>query len=80
MNIRRHFKITSAASTIFSASTRAGSKWSAARITSLQQKAQDAVKKIAEESDIDIVLSTNSVIYVEDALDISDKIIAELNK
>jgi Skp family chaperone for outer membrane proteins len=46
----------------------------------LQQKAQDAVKKIAEESDIDIVLSTNSVIYVEDALDISDKIIAELNK
>lgn len=46
----------------------------------LQQKAQDAVKKVAEESDIDIVLSTNSVIYVEDALDISDKIIAELNK
>lgn len=46
----------------------------------LQQKAQDAVKKIAEESDIDIVLSTNSVIYVDDALDISDKIIAELNK
>ena len=46
----------------------------------LQQKAQDAVKKIAEASDIEIVLSTNSVIYVDDALDISDKIIAELNK
>ena len=46
----------------------------------LQQKAQDAVKKIAEENDIDIVLSTNSVIYVEDALDISNKVIAELNK
>ena len=46
----------------------------------LQQKAQDAVKKIAEENDIDIVLSTNSVIYVEDALDISNKVITELNK
>ena len=46
----------------------------------LQQKAQDAVKKIAEKSNIDIVLSTSSVIYVEDALDISDKIITELNK
>jgi Skp family chaperone for outer membrane proteins len=46
----------------------------------LQQKAQDAVKKIAEASDIEIVLSTNSVIYVDDVLDISDKIIAELNK
>lgn len=46
----------------------------------LQQKAQDAVQKIAEEADIDIVLSTNSVIYVKDALDISDKVISELNK
>lgn len=46
----------------------------------LQQKAQDAVKKIAEENDIEIVLSTNSVIYVEDSLDISDKVITELNK
>lgn len=46
----------------------------------LQQKAQDAVKKIAEASDIEIVLSTNSVIHFDDALDISDKIIAELNK
>ena len=46
----------------------------------LQQKAQDAVKKIAKEDNIDIVLSTNSVIYVEDALDISNKVITELNK
>lgn len=46
----------------------------------LQQKAQDAVKKIAEEEGIDLVLSTNSIIYVGDELDISDKIIAELNK
>ena len=46
----------------------------------LQQKAQDAVKKIAEDDGIDIVLSTNSVIYVKDTLDISDKVISELNK
>ena len=46
----------------------------------LQQAAQDAVKKIAESEDIGLVLSTNSVIYVEDALDISDKVISELNK
>ena len=46
----------------------------------LQQKAQDAVEKIAKESGIDVVLSTNSVIYVKDALNISDKIISELNK
>lgn len=46
----------------------------------LQQKAQDAVKKIAEDKGIGIVLSTNSVIYVEDALDISDIVISELNK
>lgn len=46
----------------------------------LQQKAQDAVQKIAEKAGIDIVLSTNSVIYVKDALDISDKVISELNK
>ncbi len=46
----------------------------------LQQKAQDAVKKIAEDDGIDIVLSTNSVIYVKDSLDISDKVISELNK
>ena len=46
----------------------------------LQQNAQDAVKKIAEEEGIDLVLSTNSIIYVGDELDISDKIIAELNK
>ena len=29
---------------------------------------------------IDIVLSTNTVVYVDDALDISDKVISELNK
>ena len=46
----------------------------------LQQKAQDAVKKIAEDEGIGLVLSTNSVIYVEESLDISDKVISELNK
>ena len=46
----------------------------------LQQKAQDVVKKIAEDENIGIVLSTNSVIYVDDAFDISDKVITELNK
>ena len=46
----------------------------------LQQKAQDVVKQIAEDEGIGIVLSTSSVIYVEDALDISDKVISELNK
>jgi outer membrane protein len=46
----------------------------------LQQKAQDAVKEIAEKEGIDIVLSTNSVIFVEESLDISDKVISELNK
>ena len=46
----------------------------------LQQKAQDAVTKIAEQEGIDIVLSTNTVVYVDDALDISDKVISELNK
>ena len=46
----------------------------------LQQKAQDTVKKIAEEEGIGIVISTNSVIYVSEALDISDKVISELNK
>ena len=46
----------------------------------LQQKAQDADKIIAEEEGIDLVLSTNYIIYVVDELDISDKIIAELNK
>lgn len=46
----------------------------------LQQKAQDAVKEIAEKEGIDIVLSTNSVIFVKESLDISDKVISELNK
>lgn len=46
----------------------------------LQQKAQDAVKEIAEKNNIDIVLSLNSVIHVDESLDISDKVIAELNK
>ena len=46
----------------------------------LQQKAQEVVKKIAEDEGIGIVLSTTSVIYVDDALDISDKVISALNK
>ena len=46
----------------------------------LQQKAQDAVEEIAKKEGIDIVLSQTTVIYVEDALDISDKVIDLLNK
>ena len=46
----------------------------------LQQKAQDVVKEIAKDEGIELVFSTNSVIYADEALDISDKVIAELNK
>ena len=46
----------------------------------LQQKAQDAVEKIAKEGGFDIILSTNAVTYSNPDLDISDKIISELNK
>ena len=45
----------------------------------LQQKAQDVVKEIAEKG-YDLVLSRNNAIYVSDSLDISEKVISELNK
>lgn len=46
----------------------------------LQQKAQDVVKEIAEKEGYDLVLSRNNAIYVSDSLDISEKVISELNK
>ena len=57
-----------------------GQKGQQQELFPLQQKAQDAVKKIAEANDIDIVLSINGIIYFDGALDISDKVISELNK
>ena len=43
------------------------------------EQEQKMVKRLEKEG-IDIVLSTNSVIFVEESLDISDKVISELNK
>ena len=51
-----------------------------AELTPLQDKALAAVKKIAKEEDIDVVIATANVIYSKDNLDISDEVISELNK
>lgn len=45
----------------------------------LQEKAVDAVKNVAEDKGIDLVVAKNSVIYASDALEISDAVIAVLN-
>lgn len=45
----------------------------------LQEKAVDAVKVVAEDKGIDLVLPKNAVIYASDALEISDAVIAVLN-
>jgi outer membrane protein len=45
----------------------------------LQEKAVDAVKNVAEDKGIDLVVAKNSVIYASDALEISDAVIAILN-
>jgi outer membrane protein len=45
----------------------------------LQAKAVEAVKTVAEDKGIDLVLPKNSVIYSADTLEISDSVIAVLN-
>ena len=45
----------------------------------LQQKAVEAVKQVAEDKEIDIVLPLNSVVFSAEALEISDAVIAVLN-
>lgn len=45
----------------------------------LQAKAVEAVKTVAEDKGIDLVVPKNSVIYASDALEISDAVIAVLN-
>lgn len=46
----------------------------------LQEKALAAVEKVSKAAKIDLVLPTGSVVFAADSLDISDKVIAELNK
>ena len=45
----------------------------------LQAKAVEAVKTVAEDKGIDLVVPKNNLIYSSDALDISDAVIAVLN-
>lgn len=45
----------------------------------LQEKAVEAVKTVAEDKGIDLVVPKNNVIYSSDALEISDAVIAVLN-
>ncbi|MFT5836892.1 MAG: outer membrane protein [Candidatus Azotimanducaceae bacterium] len=45
----------------------------------LQAKAVEAVKTVAEDKGIDLVLPKNAVIYSSDSLEISDAVIAVLN-
>jgi outer membrane protein len=49
------------------------------QLAPLQEKAVEAVKTVAEDKGIDIVLPKNAVIYSSDALEISDAVIAILN-
>lgn len=45
----------------------------------LQQKAVEAVKQVAEDKGIDLVVPINTVVYASEALEISDAVIAVLN-
>lgn len=45
----------------------------------LQEKAVEAVRMVAEDKGIDLVVAKNSVIYAADTLEISDAVIAVLN-
>ena len=45
----------------------------------LQEKAVEAVKTVAEDKGIDLVVPKNNLIYSSDALEISDAVIAVLN-
>mgnify|MGYP001243372546 FL=1 len=51
-----------------------------AELAPLQDKALAAVEKVSKADKIDLVLPKNSVVFSADSLDISDKVIAELNK
>lgn len=51
-----------------------------ADLTPLQDRALEVVKEISKKEGIDIVLATASVVFANEDLDISDKVIAELNK
>lgn len=45
----------------------------------LQEKAVEAVKTVAQDKGIDLVLPKNSVIFADDSLEITDAVIAVLN-
>jgi outer membrane protein len=45
----------------------------------LQQKAVEAVKQVAQDKGIDLVVPINAVVYASDDLEISDAVIAVLN-
>lgn len=46
----------------------------------LQDKALEVVKELSEKEGIQLVLAKASVVFADDELDISDKVISELNK
>jgi len=49
------------------------------QLAPLQQKAVDAVKQVAQDKGIDLVVPLNTVVFAADALEISDAVIAVLN-
>jgi outer membrane protein len=49
------------------------------QLAPLQERAVEAVKTVAEDKGIDLVVPKNSIIYSSEALDISDAVIAVLN-
>ena len=51
-----------------------------AELAPLQDNALAAVEKVSKAAKIDLVFPKGSVIFAADSLDISDKVIAELNK
>lgn len=51
-----------------------------ADLTPLQDRALEVVQEISKKEGYDVVLATASVVFANEDLDISDKVIAELNK
>ena len=49
------------------------------QLAPLQQKALDAVKQVAQDKGIDLVMPINTVVYASDALEISEAVIGVLN-
>ncbi len=45
----------------------------------LQQKALDAVKEVAKDKGVDLVLPSNGVVFADESMEISDAVIAMLN-